>query len=67
QFRIGEAARWVDGERQRLDVAPILVPVKDGDRTLTPPRHSHEPMGDEVTWDHPTVTVTRTYLPGMEV
>ncbi|MFZ5816313.1 MAG: S8 family peptidase, partial [Bacillota bacterium] len=41
QFRIGEAARWVDGERQRLDVAPILVPVKDGDRTLTPPRHSH--------------------------
>lgn len=71
QLTIGRKERVVDGQAETIDVAPMTVVVDDqgGRRTLTPPRHTHEPMGDQVGWQEETqtVTLTRTYLPGMEV
>lgn len=62
--QIGTKGRWVDGKFEPLDVAPVLI----DQRTMVPARHTHEPMWDEVAWDHPnwTATFTRRIIPGMD-
>lgn len=63
--KIGVAGRWVDGVFEPTDKAPKIEDA----RTLCPPRHTHEPMGDEVLWDQDnwTATFRRWIVPGMEV
>lgn len=61
---IDKAERVVDGVTEPLDVAPFI----QNDRTFAPVRYTHEPMNDQIKWDSfsHTVTITRTYLPGLE-
>lgn len=60
---IGVPQVVVDGIPHDVDVAPVIV----DNRTLTPTRHTHEPMDDVVTWDDATKTVSieRVMLDGL--
>jgi hypothetical protein len=58
---INKNIRIFNGEITKIDVAPF---IKEG-RTMSPPRHTHEPFGDIVKWDaaHGKVTIMRPKIP----
>jgi len=62
---LDEPIRNVDGFRDRIDVAPVMV----SDRMLSPMRHTHEPMNDIVSWNQETKTawVRRWLVPGSQI
>lgn len=53
-FIVGEPARWVNGTREPLDMAPML----DGARIFVPIRHASEPFGTVLTWDQERLKAT---------
>lgn len=53
-FLLAEPARWVNGAREPLDMAPML----DGARVFVPIRHATEPFGAVLAWDQERMKAT---------